>query len=256
MPRKARKDIIASYIHIITQGIKKEYIFNTDVYKREYMKLVREKFSEAENLYLLCYCIMDNHAHFLIYTEDISELSKAMSKINCSFAQFYNKKEDRVGYVFRNRYNSQEIKDEKHLYNTVAYIHRNPVKARIVKKMEQYPYSSYNYIKDGNWDKIAISLLFHEKNYIQQFDNIHLNFEEDDILEIKENLNSDEDINNFLNEFCIKNNTNIDRIKNDNHLLNMIVSKIKERYLVTNKQIAEVLGIGKNRLGAIKKHCN
>lgn len=149
MPRIARKNINASYIHVIAQGIKKEYI-----------KLLQKMFQEYKHLQLLCYCIMDNHAHLLIYTEGIVELSKLMSRVNTSYGIYYNKSKNIVGYVFRNRYYSQAIMDEKHLYNTVAYIHRNPVKAKMVEEMKDYKYSSYNRMKNGELDERCIDLLF------------------------------------------------------------------------------------------------
>ena len=193
MPRVARKNIVASYIHVITQGIRKEYIFRKDTYKEKYIELVKEKFAEIEGINLLCYCIMDNHAHFLIFTEKICELSKVMAKINCSFGRYYNKEEDRVGYVFRNRYKSQVIKNQGHLNNTLVYIHRNPVKANMVADMGQYKYSSYNDMKYGKWDEKAILLLFQQKDYLDRFVNIHKNFvhknfNEDNFLEIREDL--------------------------------------------------------------------
>lgn len=140
MPRISRKNITSKYIHVITQGIKKEFIFEKENYKKEYIKLMKEALKEQQNFQILAYCIMDNHAHFLIHTENIEALSKVMSKVNTAYGIFYNKCEKRVGYVFRNRYYTQEIMDESHLYNTVVYIHRNPVKANMVNDMSQYTY--------------------------------------------------------------------------------------------------------------------
>lgn len=67
MPRGSRTSINSKYIHVITQGIKKEYIFKNDKYKKEYIKLLNDMINEYENTKLLAYCIMDNHAHLLIY---------------------------------------------------------------------------------------------------------------------------------------------------------------------------------------------
>ena len=121
MPRIARKDMISSYIHVITQGINKEDIFKKSKYKNKYIKLVEKTFEKYSDLYLLGYCIMSNHAHFLIYTKDYETLSKAMLRINTTYGIFYNKEEERVGYVFRDRYYTQQIKDESHLYNAFVY---------------------------------------------------------------------------------------------------------------------------------------
>lgn len=141
MPRIPRKSISSYYIHIITQGIKKEYIFENDSYKKYYINLLNNIIKKYNNTKILAYCVMDNHAHLLIYTKEITELSKIMSRVNTSYGIFYNKIKERVGYVFRNRYYSQEIADENHLLNTLVYIHRNPIKAGIVKEFNSYKYS-------------------------------------------------------------------------------------------------------------------
>ena len=263
MPRIARKDTIGSYIHMITQGIKKEFIFKKEEYKKEYIKLVKDKFDEAKDLQLLCYCVMDNHTHILVHTDHISELSKVMAKINTSYGLFYNRLENRVGYVFRNRYYSQPIKDEKHLYNTIVYIHRNPVKAKMVNCMEDYKYSSYNDMKNGNLDEKCIKLLFKEKEYINRFNNIHKNFDEKDILEIEENILeikeefvSEKEVNKFVEEFCENHQVSIEKLKKNNELLDLAIKKIKNKYYIMDKQIIKILGIGKNRITNLKKMKN
>ena len=56
---------------------------------------------------------------------------------------YYNKKYDKVGHLFQGRYYSDIISSDSHLLQTSKYIHLNPVKAGIVKKPIQYPWSSY-----------------------------------------------------------------------------------------------------------------
>ena len=256
MPRIARETIKVPYIHVMTQGIKKEYIFEKKEYKEEYLKLIKKAIKEQQDFYMLSYCIMDNHAHFLIHTKRIENLSKVMSKANSSYANFYNKKEERVGYVFKNRYNSQPIMNERHLYNTVVYIHKNPVKAGIVKKMEKYPYSSYVAIKNKQIEKDCMELLFHTKDYIKRFDWIHQNYEEENILEVKEESTSKEKILEYIYEFCRSKQVEIKEITTNNYLLNKMINQLKENYKVSNKEICQILKIGKNRISNLKKQCN
>ena len=85
---------------------------------------------------------MDNHAHMLIFSEKINELSKYMKSINTSFALYYNKSKARVGYAFRSRFLSEPIKSLAQLYRTLSYIHLNPVNARICRYPELYFFSS------------------------------------------------------------------------------------------------------------------
>ena len=90
MPRIARKDSKSSFYHVMVQGINKEYIFDTDFNIKKYIELIVSKIYRS-NIEILAYCIMNNHAHFLIYCEKIEELSKFMQKLNTSYSRFYNK---------------------------------------------------------------------------------------------------------------------------------------------------------------------
>ncbi len=65
-----------------------------------------------------------------------------MAKVLASYAQYYNYKHNRVGYVFQERYKSQCIDNESYFWNCLRYIHLNPVKAGICKNIGNYNFSS------------------------------------------------------------------------------------------------------------------
>lgn len=254
MPRIARNNMISSYIHVITQGINKEEIFKKTKYKNKYIKLVKKTFEEYDNLNLLGYCIMDNHAHFLIYTKNYKILSKAMLRINTAYGIFYNKEEERVGYVFRDRYYTQQIKDENHLYNAIVYIHRNPVKAKLVSKIEEYKYSSYCQYQKGEVDEKCVELLFHTKEYKETFEFIHKNLkEEGDIFDIEKTQVNPESIEKFIDNYCEKIGIRKEEIRKNNYLIIKIMKELKNEYFCNEKEIANLLGIGKNRISKIKQ---
>lgn len=249
MPRISRNNITSKYIHVIVQGIKKEYIFQENEYKQEYIKLLDKIVKEFASTKILAYCIMDNHAHLLIYTDEIEELSKIMSRVNTSYAIFYNKNTNRVGYVFRNRYYTQQIVNERHLFNTLVYIHKNPVKANMVEKERNYKYSSYNSYVQNKVNKEIIKLIFNTDNYINQFYFIHKNFSEENIIDIKEEQGkSEQKMKDIIIQFCNEYNCDLDYIKKDNYLLTLLVKKVKNNSDATNKMISEYIKIGKNRI--------
>ena len=130
------------------QGVNKEYIFEKKEYIEKYLKIIKEN-KENYNFTIIAYCIMNNHAHFLIYTEDIQDFGNFMHRINLLYAKMYNKEKNRCGVLFRNRYNAEPIYNTKYLINCIKYIHNNPVKANIVQKCEDYKYSSYNDYKSN-----------------------------------------------------------------------------------------------------------
>ena len=179
IPRLARKDLNTPFLHIIIQGVNKEYIFNNDEYIEKFLDIFN-KIKSDYNFTVIAYCIMNNHAHFLIHTEDIKEVGKFMHRCNMLYAKLYNKEKNRVGVLFRNRYQAEPIYDKKYLINCIKYIHDNPVKAKMVENCEEYKYSSYcDYKFNRGVTKIEImKKIFGDKcNYLKLFrENFDMRF--------------------------------------------------------------------------------
>lgn len=249
MSRISRKDFDSGFFHIMIQGINKEYIFKNKRDKEKYLFILKKYYSQYD-VKIIAYCIMDNHAHFIIHTKNIDEMSKYMHRINTLYAIDYNRINKRNGYVFRDRYKSQYIYDRSYLYKCLKYIHMNPVKAGIVKFEQEYKYSSYNdykakteYINDE-----IIQLVFkNEENYIELFDNIN-----DIDVEIMDIDNDNENFENAIKNYESKNNIKIQSIKKDKVVLkNLILELIEKGY--SQKQIAEKLEMNQSKISKIKK---
>lgn len=257
MPRISREQMESKYVHLITQGIKKEYIFRKEKYKEKYFYLIKNILGEYNNMELLSHCIMDNHMHMIIYCDAVHDMTEAFRRINTAYAIYYNKQENRVGYVFRNRYYTQQITNKMQLYNTMVYVHRNPVKAGIVAKMEDYEMSSYNLYAMGKIENKIAKLIFETEDYAEIFNFIHRTFDGNGILEVEEvNSKKDIKIQECIEEFCERKNLRADIIKKDNSLLMELVEYIKENTNAMQKEIGQALGIGKNRIGNIKNSRN
>ena len=246
MPRIARKSIETSFFHIIVQGVNKEYIFDTKQFIEYYIDLIH-KYKPKYKLEIMAYCIMNNHAHLLIFCEHINEMSKFMHQINSLFAQKYNKTENRVGHVFRNRYLSQAIYSERYLINCIHYIHNNPVKANIVNKCEEYEYSTYrDYIrKIGVAESQIVKDIIGECNFKDMIldDNeifLDIDVTHDEIMQ-KVILKVEKDTKKKLNE--ILNETNIAR-----HL----IQTLKQQYGITYKEMQKKLKISERTLDRLK----
>lgn len=247
MPRIARKIFKSGFFHIIIQGINKEYIFNKSKNKEKYLYLMR-KYYEMYDIKIVAYCIMDNHAHFIIYTDDIKEISEYMHKINTIYAMEYNRTNGRVGYLFRDRYKSQYIYDRDYLFKCIKYIHMNPVKAKLVGKEEEYKYSSYNNFKnkDGYVENQVIELVFRDKkDYINLFNNI------DDIdVEIMEIDSENSNLEIAVNKYLNRNKIELDDIKKSKiYLYNFSMELVNKGY--KQKQIAEILQMNPSRISKI-----
>jgi hypothetical protein len=85
---------------------------------------------------------MTNHYHLLIETPD-GKLSIGMRQLNGVFTQFVNKRHGRTGHLFQGRYKAILIQKDSHLLEVCRYVVLNPVRATMVEKPEEYPWSSY-----------------------------------------------------------------------------------------------------------------
>ncbi len=140
MPRHAREKSETGIYHIMVRGINRQEIFHdADDYQKYLDTLSRVK--EEKHFQVLGYCLMTNHLHLLI-NEGKSDISDIMKRIGVSYAYWYNWKYQRNGHVFQDRYKSESVEDDAYLLTVIRYIHQNPVKAGIVKRPEEYRYSS------------------------------------------------------------------------------------------------------------------
>ena len=241
MPRIPRKNLQSAYCHVIVQGINKEYIFKENRFKDIYKNLLKKN-AKKEDVKILAYCIMDNHAHILIYSEAPDKITKLMRKVNTCFAMIYNSQNKRVGYVFRDRYNTQMILSENQLFNCLVYIHNNPVKARMVSNMSMYKYSSYNEYKTKNMNLITregIKLVFgSEKKYFEMFNEIHKRNDIEDIKEIKERVDSKKIIESFLNE----NGNDINEIFANEAKLRNLIMRLRHEGRIAIKRNGKSVG--------------
>ena len=118
MSRLPRSFINSNFFHVMIQGINREYIFEDEFFKKVYLKYIFEE-SVMLNINIISFCVMDNHVHLLLNIKNIEDMSILMKKTNQRYALFYNKMKSRVGYVFRNRYRSEPICDERYLYQCI-----------------------------------------------------------------------------------------------------------------------------------------
>ena len=234
MSRIARNLFNGNYYHVMSQGINKEIIFYSDKYKKIYIKLLFD-YASKKNIKIIAYCIMINHVHLLLEIKNINDMSEFMKIVNMKFAILYNKLENRVGVVFRNRFKSEYISNEKYFCNCIQYIHNNPVKAKIVKDAKNYKFSSAN---NNNLEKIL--------NEIQK----RFNIQENDILDFidtdkdrEQNLQSN--IALVINTF--KKNYNLDDINlKDKGMLRLLIHNIKNTTNANNSEIAKIFRINKS----------
>ena len=140
MPRIARF-VVPNYPHHITQrGNYRQDVFKGDKDKRQYLEFIAF-YSKKFNLTILSYCLMDNHVHLIVIPRNERSIARTLSISHTRYAQYFNKKLRASGHLWQGRFYSC-ILDEKHLVACARYVERNPVRAGMVKRPEEYAWSS------------------------------------------------------------------------------------------------------------------
>ena len=142
MPRQARKKSQSGIYHIMLRGINRQQIFEDaeDCYK--FLAILAEYKPICEyNLY--AYCLMGNHIHLLL-KEGTESLEQVFKRVCGKFVYWYNAQYQRAGHLFQDRFKSEPVDTEGYLQTVICYIHQNPVKAHLCKRVSDYAYSSYS----------------------------------------------------------------------------------------------------------------
>ncbi len=141
MPRIARIVGIGYPHHIIQRGNNRQNIFFDQEDKRLYLGWLK-KYSLECSCTIHAYCLMNNHVHLLVVPQYNYSLAKTMQKLSLTFTQYINKKYKRTGRLWECRFYSALVDKEPYLWSVGRYIERNPVRAKIVSKPDEYRWSS------------------------------------------------------------------------------------------------------------------
>ncbi len=156
--RDYKNSIKGGIYHIYNRGNDKEDIFrNSEDYSFFTFRLRQYLFPEEslsipgsriiplpeKSFSLICYCLMPNHFHMMIKQDTDLAIPALMLKLTTSYSKYFNKKYDRVGHVFQDRYKQVPVTGNKQLLWLSAYIHQNPKKAKLVSDPLKYNWSSY-----------------------------------------------------------------------------------------------------------------
>lgn len=144
MPRLARLDIAGLLQHVIVRGIEQRDIFNDDRDRQLFFDRFTKLLHETG---VCCYAwaLLSNHFHLLLRPTSTA-LSSFMRRLLTGYAVSFNRNNKRSGHLFQNRYKSIVCEEEAYLLELVRYIHLNPLRAGMVKSLEeldQYPWSGH-----------------------------------------------------------------------------------------------------------------
>jgi putative transposase len=136
------KHFEGQYYHVYNRGCNRESIFVGDENYRFLLRQIK-KFLPDSSVTLIAYCLMPNHYHFMIRSDLDNRVAKFIQRLLNSYAQAFNRQQQRTGTLFEGRAKSIWIEDESYLLQLCRYIHLNPVAAGLVVKPEDWQYSNY-----------------------------------------------------------------------------------------------------------------
>ncbi|HZK85200.1 MAG TPA: transposase [Desulfosporosinus sp.] len=141
MSRQSRVKGEDAVYHVIQRGNERKDIFRGDHDKQRYLEILKLQ-QEKHAVKLYAYCLMDNHAHLLVDANG-ADISTFMKGLSVSYVYYFNKRYGRCGHLFQDRFRSELVNSDPYFIQVGKYIHRNPVKAKMVKEAGDYSWSSY-----------------------------------------------------------------------------------------------------------------
>lgn len=243
MPRINRQISDTRVYHVILRGIDKQDIFLEEMDYKVLLKILKE-LQKKYQYEIYAYCFMNNHIHLVIYDID-NQLSKIMQSIGIRYSNYFNKRYERAGHLFQNRFLSKNVEDREYLKGLCRYIHKNPQKAQI-RKMEEYKWSSYHeYINKAELinPKMLLDVFLYNKEEFIKFHNIDNDLKENIKYEINEILDDIEVQKYICKILKLQNIREIISFQKEKR--NEILVKCKSIVGVSNRQLARVIGINR-----------
>ena len=150
MTRRLREKSGTGIYHVMLRGINRQDIFEDE---EDYMQMTTilrgqsERYDEqGMRLPPFCifyaYCLMSNHLHLLVQERE-ENVSEVMKRVGVTYAHYFNKKYERNGHLFQDRFRSEPVDTIEYFVTLLRYIHQNPLKAGIVENISDYPWSSW-----------------------------------------------------------------------------------------------------------------
>lgn len=142
MTRKKRFWEPGRCYHIMLRGIDGRPVFSDDGDKCKFLLLLQEA-GEMHDFRIHAFCLMTNHIHLLLESLE-GGLTAGIHRFATRYAQYFNRRYKKRGYVFQGRFRSILVEDGTYMKRLLRYIHLNPLEARLISRPQDYPWSSHN----------------------------------------------------------------------------------------------------------------
>ena len=140
MSRMARIVLPGCPHHVTQRGNRREAIFFEDGDQDVYRDLLAEQ-AEKARIEVWAYCLMPNHVHLIVAPKEAEGFARAIGEVHRRYTNFINARGRWTGHLFQNRFASVPM-DDAHFVTAVRYVSLNPIRARLVGRAEDWPWSS------------------------------------------------------------------------------------------------------------------
>ena len=140
MSRRARQVSGSGIYHVMLRGVNRDVIFLEDEDRERFLFALKAA-RDASEYKILAYCLMENHVH-LVLRSGIEPIGCTVRRFGVRYAGWFNRKYDRVGHLFQDRFKSVPVDEDAHLVTLLRYVWNNPVEAGLVEQPEEYQWSS------------------------------------------------------------------------------------------------------------------
>jgi REP element-mobilizing transposase RayT len=141
MSRPWRIEYEGAIYHLLSRGNERSDIFLDEKDRTDFLEAVGEM-SQRFDIDIFAYVLMNDHYHLLVRTRR-ANLKKAMQWFGTTYTQRFNRRHFRSGHLFQGRYKSIIVQNNAYLLQLSYYIHRNPLRAGVVRRLADYRWSSY-----------------------------------------------------------------------------------------------------------------
>ncbi len=161
MGRRNREDILfdGCWAHVISRASDKRFIFEEAADFEKFKGLLMEsKFKSGYKIHH--YCLMNTHFHLVVSMEVAKHFSEGIKWVKWAYAKYFNFKAQRFGPLWRDRFKSLVIENERYLLACGRYVEGNPVEAGMVRKNADWAYSSSRHYETGQIDSLVDAYIF------------------------------------------------------------------------------------------------
>lgn len=143
MPRTARRAPGGMLFHVLNRGNARAQIFDEDEDYHAFQRVLTETLSHVP-IRILAYCLMPNHWHLVLWPREDGHLGEFMRRVTTTHVrrQHLHRQSVGAGHLYQGTYKSFPIQKDEHLLTVCCYVERNPLRAKLVEKAEDWPWSS------------------------------------------------------------------------------------------------------------------